>query len=247
MPVKITELPPVASAQLADIFPVVQGGQTSQESNSQLMTLINNNAAFLPLGGGTLTGNLSLRNFSEFYFLNNAADATNCIKYGMYDYSGTGLYALTLDSIEGGVAKQTFVVFQDDPGTSGQVKYSFSFPKVSRNITMTDQGVWTGAQPTLPIVVNSVSNNIAIIASSGIIFQTTLTENTTINAPSSPVNGMTIQIWIKQNASSSYTVALDPVFVPNANSPSFSMSPTLNSVVCITATLLFGQWNYGFV
>jgi len=39
--VKISALPAVGSAQLTDIFPVVQAGITSQESISQLVSVIN--------------------------------------------------------------------------------------------------------------------------------------------------------------------------------------------------------------
>lgn len=203
-------------------------------------------ATKLPLTGGELTGNLGLKNFSELFFLNGPADYTQCLKFGMYDYSGTGLYALTLDSIEAGVAKQTFVVFQDDPGVTGQIKYSFSFPKVTRNIAMTDQGKWTGAQPVLPITLSNVSSTINIDAASGNLFQLTLNGNKTIAAPSNPIEGTTIEVYIKQDPSTPYTVTLDPAFVALMNSAPFAMSPVLGCVGCLNAKYMFSQWNFSF-
>jgi len=61
--VKISALPAVGSAQLTDIFPVVQAGITSKESISQLVSLINSGpvlTAFVPIAGGTMTGPLIL-------------------------------------------------------------------------------------------------------------------------------------------------------------------------------------------
>ncbi len=61
--VKISSLPPVSSALLTDFYPVVQGGNTSRETISQLVTLINSSSVltgFVPIGGGTMTGPLVL-------------------------------------------------------------------------------------------------------------------------------------------------------------------------------------------
>jgi hypothetical protein len=58
--VKISALPAVPSAALTDIFPVVQGGVTYQESLTQLQTLFNANLSFLPLSGGTMTGAINM-------------------------------------------------------------------------------------------------------------------------------------------------------------------------------------------
>lgn len=60
---KISALPPVPSAQLTDIFPIVQSSTTYKETIAQLVTLINSPSiltGFLPLSGGTMTGNLIL-------------------------------------------------------------------------------------------------------------------------------------------------------------------------------------------
>lgn len=74
--VKISALPAAAAANLSDIFPVVQGGVTSKETLQQVVNLFNSSiqlnstaqvtglaaalAGFLPLAGGTMTGNLIL-------------------------------------------------------------------------------------------------------------------------------------------------------------------------------------------
>ncbi len=62
--IKISALPTVPSAQLTDVFPVVQGGTTYKESNQQLLTLIQaqTGAVLLnPTGPQTITGqNLTL-------------------------------------------------------------------------------------------------------------------------------------------------------------------------------------------
>lgn len=74
--VKISVLPPVSSAQLTDILPVVQSATTQKETLQQILTLFNANiqllstaqvtglaaslAALLPLAGGTMTGPLYL-------------------------------------------------------------------------------------------------------------------------------------------------------------------------------------------
>lgn len=61
--VKISALPPVGSAQLTDIFPVVQSGITRRETITQLVTLLNSSSVltgFVPINGGTMTGPLIL-------------------------------------------------------------------------------------------------------------------------------------------------------------------------------------------
>ncbi len=60
--VKISGLPPVGSALLTDIFPVVQAGITSKETIQQVLTLFSSSLAttFVPLAGGTMTGPLIL-------------------------------------------------------------------------------------------------------------------------------------------------------------------------------------------
>jgi len=61
--VKISALPAVGSAQLTDIFPVVQSGITRKESITQLATLLNSSSVltgFVPIAGGTMTGPLIL-------------------------------------------------------------------------------------------------------------------------------------------------------------------------------------------
>jgi hypothetical protein len=59
--VKISALPPVGSALVTDIFPIVQAGVTSKESVSQLITLLNTSlTGYVPISGGTMTGPLIL-------------------------------------------------------------------------------------------------------------------------------------------------------------------------------------------
>ena len=59
--IPISGLPAVVSSLLTDIFPVVQGGITQKETVQQLFTLFNASVTgFLPLSGGTMTGNLIL-------------------------------------------------------------------------------------------------------------------------------------------------------------------------------------------
>lgn len=59
--IKISALPAVPSALLTDFYPVVQGGVTSRETVQQLFTLFNSSlTGFLPIAGGTMTGNLIL-------------------------------------------------------------------------------------------------------------------------------------------------------------------------------------------
>lgn len=56
--ISINNLPPVTSAQLTDVFPIVQANITYQESINQLVVLLN--TLFLQLSGGILTGTLTL-------------------------------------------------------------------------------------------------------------------------------------------------------------------------------------------
>lgn len=61
--IKISALPAVVAAQTTDFFPVVQGGVTSRETISQLITLLNSPSVltgYLPITGGTMTGSLIL-------------------------------------------------------------------------------------------------------------------------------------------------------------------------------------------
>ena len=58
MGIKISALSAVSSAQLTDVFPVVQGGTTYKESLMQVSTLFQ--SVFLPLAGGTMTGDIDL-------------------------------------------------------------------------------------------------------------------------------------------------------------------------------------------
>jgi len=60
--VKISALPAVPSAQLTDIFPVVQAGVTSKETVTQLISLTSSTltGTFVPIAGGTMTGPLIL-------------------------------------------------------------------------------------------------------------------------------------------------------------------------------------------
>lgn len=74
--IKISALPAVGAALLTDFFPVVQGGVTSKETLQQVVALFNSNiqlssvaqvtglpaalASFLPLAGGTMTGNIDM-------------------------------------------------------------------------------------------------------------------------------------------------------------------------------------------
>lgn len=61
--IKISALPAVSAAQLTDIFPVVQGGTTSQETVAQLVSLLNSGSiltSYVPIAGGTMTGPLIL-------------------------------------------------------------------------------------------------------------------------------------------------------------------------------------------
>lgn len=69
--IKISALPAVPNALLTDYFPVVQAGVTSRESVQQLVTLIS--GQFLPLAGGTMTGNIDMDN----NFITNVPDPIN--------------------------------------------------------------------------------------------------------------------------------------------------------------------------
>jgi hypothetical protein len=82
--IKISALPVIPSSQLTDVAPFVQGGITYKASNSQLIALFNGNlvlsstaqvtglpaalASFLPLAGGTMTGNLILNGAATLPF-----------------------------------------------------------------------------------------------------------------------------------------------------------------------------------
>lgn len=61
MGIKISALSAVPSAQLTDVFPIVQGGVTYKESLTQVSTLFQ--TVMLPLSGGTMTGNINLGGF----------------------------------------------------------------------------------------------------------------------------------------------------------------------------------------
>ena len=189
----------------------------------------------LPLSGGTLSGNLNLGNFSQFNFTNNTNDLNNCLQYLLYDYTGGGLYALSVYSIESGSPKQLFTIFQDDPSIPGQVKYTWPFPKVSRSITMNDQGQWVGPQPIKTVSYNPASGSVTLNFSSGNFFtpSATLSQATTFNAPTNLLPGY-YTIMIQQNASTSYAVTLNAAFIPLC--PAFSMTPTLSAWAALNIT-----------
>ena len=61
--IKISALPAVGSAQLTDIFPVVQGGVTYKETSTQLATLFGFSGGVLAVtGGGTGVNSISAYN-----------------------------------------------------------------------------------------------------------------------------------------------------------------------------------------
>lgn len=84
--IKISALPAIPSSALTDIVPFVQAGVTYKATNSQLVALYNSNiqltsaaqvtglpatlASFLPLAGGTMTGDLDMGN----HFIHNVTD-----------------------------------------------------------------------------------------------------------------------------------------------------------------------------
>lgn len=65
--VKISALPAVPSAQLTDIFPVVQGGVTYQESLSQVATLFGMSGGILSLASGGTSASLTASNGGIVY------------------------------------------------------------------------------------------------------------------------------------------------------------------------------------
>lgn len=54
--VKISALPAIVTPQLTDVYPVSQSGTTFKIAGSQIVTLFS--GSFLPLAGGTMTGNI---------------------------------------------------------------------------------------------------------------------------------------------------------------------------------------------
>lgn len=240
--IKITELPVITTAQITDVDPTVQSGTTYQRTNSQLITLINSVASFLHLSGGTLTGNLLLSVFSLLKFYNN--DPNESFQWRFYDNSGS--LNLSLDSIEGGVLKALFNVSRTDAG-AGAPQFTFVLPLVSRNIGLTNQGRWFGAQPVVPVAINASSGTANTDASTGNIFSFTLSTTTTLANPINAQEGMTAQWWITQDAVTARTLTLGSDFVATAFTPAFAMSTTLSAVVCLNATFINSKWRFTFV
>lgn len=71
--IKISSLPVAPTALLTDIFPIVQGGITSQLTLTKVQTLFNSSLSFLPLSGGTMSGAINMGTFG----ITNAANPTN--------------------------------------------------------------------------------------------------------------------------------------------------------------------------
>lgn len=71
--IKISALPPVASALTTDFFPVVQGGITSRETLAQVQTLFGFSSGLLDLAHGGTNANLTANNGGIFYSTATAA------------------------------------------------------------------------------------------------------------------------------------------------------------------------------
>ena len=69
---KISQLPPIITAQLTDLIPDSQGATTYKCELSQLVPLFNGSLSFLPLSGGTMTGAINMGGFQ----INNMANPT---------------------------------------------------------------------------------------------------------------------------------------------------------------------------
>lgn len=149
--VKISALPAIPSSALTDIAPFVQSGVTYKATNSQLITLFNSNiqlssvaqvtglpaalASFLPLAGGTMTGDLDMGN----HFIHNVTDPV------APQDAATKAYA---DTIAGGFT----VILAADYATTGNLNATPAGAGVGA--TLTNAGAMAafsvdGASPTV--------------------------------------------------------------------------------------------------
>jgi len=73
--------------------------------------------------------------------------------------------------------------------------------------------VWTKSQSITPVSLTSSSGNVAVDASLSNIFKHTLTENTTVAAPSNLAEGASYAFLFTQHASSAKTLAFNAAFL----------------------------------
>lgn len=120
---KISQLTAVPSALLTDIFPIVQGGVTYKESLTQVASLFNSNLTFLPLAGGTMSGNINFGGFKG----TNAADPTVSSDYATKNY---------VDLIAQGITVQGAVRL----GTTGALTVTYANGASGVGATLTNAG-----------------------------------------------------------------------------------------------------------
>jgi hypothetical protein len=143
---------------------------------------------------------------------------------------GTGLATLTANNVilGNGTSTPAFVA----PGTSGNILTSNGTTWTSAASTAAQLGVtqtWTKGQSGAYVSLTSSSNSIAIDLAASNNYSHTLTENTTLAAPSNPTAGLSGVIQFTQNASSAKTLSYN-TFWKFADGVVPSISTTLSSV-----------------
>lgn len=89
--------------------------------------------------------------------------------------------------------------------------------------------IWTASQRHIPTTLSSASNVISWNAATALYVHTTLTENTTVSAPSNLVTGMHYILRITQGTATGYSVAYNAVFnFPGGSAP--TTTTTVNAV-----------------
>lgn len=95
------------------------------------------------------------------------------------------------------------------PGNNTTLLATTAFTQAALTLLLGTANDWTKNQRVAPVVLTSTSNSIAVDASLSNNFTHTLTENTTLAAPTNLVDGMQLFFRFKQNISSAYTLAFD--------------------------------------
>lgn len=95
-------------------------------------------------------------------------------------------------------------------------------------------GQWSIPHPA--VVSLSYASTLATDASSGSIFDVTLTGNVTLSNPTNPTNGQTLRWRIAQDGTGGRTVTLGNKFALPASVPSLEFSTSANKVDILAAT-----------
>jgi hypothetical protein len=139
----------------------------------------------------------------------------------------------------GSLTNDDVFLFMDDPSGSG----------ITKKISLTEIGSAIGGGGGSTTVVNLTFNtSLNTDASSGDIFDVTLTDNVTINNPTNPVDGKTIRWRISQDGSGNRSVTLGDKFViPSSATSPLPWSTAANKMDILAATYDAGRIKWDVV